>query len=147
MASPTANHTTTAPGAGHPTPGPAAAQPATAQPSGPGSRIRIVERHGRSVVEVQRPCDECGSVMLPARRFEAARTVPVLCCWDCGHEEPPYRTSERTISPTTRKACAWCGEAFTVDGHMPPIEQRTCSMTCADNLAAFTASGRRRVRP
>lgn len=94
--------------------------------------IRVVDRPLPHVTTVaSEPCDACGSVMLPAKRFEATRTIAVLICWDCGEERPPLYSEAERVPPLTRpRSCVWCGKTFHPDRFLN--EQKTCSLTCAD---------------
>jgi hypothetical protein len=93
--------------------------------------IRVIDRPlSRATTVAGEPCDACGSVMLPAKRFEATRTVAVLICWDCGAEHPPLYTKATTVPAMRARTCVWCGATFRPDGFLPG--QTTCSLVCAD---------------
>ena len=62
----------------------------------------------RAIDRTAREC-KCGGVAQPARRFEATRTLDVLCCWSCGRETPPLYA--RPAEPV-RASCRYCGDRF-----------------------------------
>ena len=74
-------------------------------------------------------CTHCGGAMEPALRYERTETVPVLCCWDCGREDPPLgRCCERTgVEAREQRApryCALCQQPLT------DRQSRFCSRQC-----------------
>lgn len=73
----------------------------------------------RTIDLTARECP-CGGVARPAQRYEATRTIDVLCCWSCGRENPPmYGAGARPVAFW----CRYCGEQF-----MPTDpRQRYCS--------------------
>lgn len=76
--------------------------------------IRTIDR------PVSLPCP-CGGTMQPAQRFEATRTVDVVCCWTCGEERPPLYTG----NIIRRVSCRWCGVRFTTR-----TTETVCSPDC-----------------
>lgn len=95
--------------------------------------IRVVDRPLPRLTQVtSEPCEACGSVMLPAKRFEAKRTIEVLICWDCGEERPPlYSEADKAAAcPTRPRTCVWCGKTFRPDRFLE--RQQACSLTCAE---------------
>lgn len=87
------------------------------------------------------PCG-CGGAMTPAVRFGPGETpLPLLACWDCGHESLPlyYRTAgERNGVRTEQRVCARCGSYF-----WAPVGQRRpryCGLVCSG-----AANARRRL--
>lgn len=82
------------------------------------------------------PCPECGGDLLAALRYEAAQTVPVRCCWDCGYETPALY--QRTITQRNERAwlvtdaCRRCGAEMSTA--RPSLIRLYCSREC--NAAA-----------
>lgn len=84
----------------------------------------------------------CGGTLQPARRFEATRTVDVVCCFDCGTEIPPMLATSWTVPAAY---CRWCGERFEADDP----RQRYCSDDHRDRAGRVTLDrrhGARRIR-
>lgn len=80
------------------------------------------------------PCG-CGGTLAPARRHEATGTVDVLCCFDCGKEDPPLYG--RRAVPIAHY-CRYCGERFEPDDS----RQRYCSDDHARRADAITLDRR-----
>ena len=81
------------------------------------ARIESIERPAAAACT-------CGDVMQSAMRYEATRTLPVLVCWSCGSEDPPYR--QRVVDDAFRRACSWCGDRFRTTNR----RRLTCSADC-----------------
>lgn len=92
-------------------------------------KIRSVPR------PTQVPCS-CGGTLAPARRFEAARTLDVLCCFSCGHEDPPLYGPRAT---PTASYCRYCDERFTPDDP----RERYCSDDCAQRADRIAVERKR----
>lgn len=84
------------------------------------------------------PCDRCDGVMTDGLRYEPVRTVPVLICWDCGSEDPPFVQQQPARSRL--RTCTWCFVRFPI---VPTNQsQTTCSPACAGHQAANAAERR-----
>jgi hypothetical protein len=83
--------------------------------------VRIAEVDRNSVAGGTCPC---GGVLQPALRYEPTMTRPVLTCWSCGLEDPPYHTPG--LLATYKRVCAWCSNRFRTSNP----RRLTCSVDC-----------------
>lgn len=91
------------------------------------------------IQSVDRPSSStclCGSVMVPAKRYEVTQTIDVWWCLDgCGREIPPMPTGP---TPLISSWCRYCGGPFT----LTDPRERYCQDDCRRRADTITLDRR-----